>query len=95
MTIFQLNLAKHTSNPAILSSLAWNAVRDELNMLGREDLTETIESIKITPTRITIRTGKPIVNQELSHHRESIRTRIEKAFETFGIKKVERKIVLI
>lgn len=30
-----LNLKSHTSNPAIVSSLAWNAVRDSLTKLGK------------------------------------------------------------
>ena len=54
-----------------------------------------IESVKITPTRITIKTGKPIVNMELSNYKEVIKERIEESFKTFGIPKAERKIVFI
>lgn len=54
-----------------------------------------IESVKVTGTRITIKTGKPIVNAELSHYKEAIKERIEESFRTFGVVKVERKIVFI
>jgi len=30
-----LNLSSQTSNPAIISALAWNAVRDSLTKLGK------------------------------------------------------------
>jgi len=51
--------------------------------------------VKVTDTRITIKTGKPIVNTELSNHREAIKKRIEESFLIFGIAKAERKIVFI
>lgn len=54
-----------------------------------------IESVKVTDSRITIKTGKPIVNTELSNHKEDIRERIDEAFKTFGIAKMERKIMFI
>jgi hypothetical protein len=90
-----LNLTSHMGNPAVISSLAWNAVRDSLTKLGKWELVSYIESVKITPTRITIKTGKPIVNMELSNHKEAIKERIEGSFQAFGIPKSERKIVFI
>lgn len=54
-----------------------------------------IESVKVTNARITIKTGKPIVNMELSNYKEALRERIEESFQTFGIIKQERKIVFI
>ncbi|MDD5197370.1 MAG: hypothetical protein PHN60_00755 [Candidatus Gracilibacteria bacterium] len=90
-----LNLTPHVSSPIIISSLAWNAVRDSLEKSGKGELVKYVESVKVTNTRITIKTGKPIVNMELSNHREAIKERIEEGFQTFGIAKMERKIVLI
>lgn len=90
-----LNLTQHISSPVIISSLAWNAVRDSLTKLGKWELVKYIESVKVTPTRITIKTGKPIVNMELSNYKEAIKERIEESFQTFGIVKTERKIVFI
>lgn len=54
-----------------------------------------IESVKVTDKSITIKTGKPIVNMELSNHKEALRERIDTAFKTFGIVKMERKITFI
>lgn len=54
-----------------------------------------ILSVKVTDTRITIKTGKPIANMELTHYSEVMKERIEEAFKTFGIAKQERKIVFI
>jgi uncharacterized Zn ribbon protein len=54
-----------------------------------------IGSVKVTDTRITIKTGKPIVNMELSNHKEAIQKRIDEGFQTFGIPKTERKITFI
>jgi hypothetical protein len=88
-----LNLLSHSRNPAILSSLAWNAVRDSLNRQTKGDLMKYILSIKVTDTRITIKTGKPIINTELSHYRENIQVRIEESFRVFGIVHTERKII--
>lgn len=90
-----LNLQSHTSNPAIISSLAWNAIRDSLTKLDQLELVAHIESVKVTPTRITIKTGKPIVNMELLNHKEALKIRIDESFKTFGVPKSERKIVLI
>ncbi|MDD2916712.1 MAG: hypothetical protein PHH70_02615 [Candidatus Gracilibacteria bacterium] len=90
-----LNLKSHTANPVIVSSLAWNAVRDCLTKTGKGELVEHIESVKVTPTRITIKTGKPIVNAELTNHKEALKIRIDESFKTFGIPKSERKIVFI
>lgn len=52
-------------------------------------------SVKVTDTRITIKTGKPIVNMELSNYKESILVRIEEGFRVFGMVKQDRKIVFI
>ncbi len=93
--MYSLKLTSHTTNPTILSALAWNAVRDALTKLDRTELIDYIESVKVTEKRITIKTGKPLVNSELSHHREPIQTRIEEAFQTFGVPKMERKIVFL
>lgn len=90
-----LNLASHSNSPAIISALAWNAVRDSLEKLGKKELVSYIESVKVTDTRITIKTGKPVVNMELSNCKEAIKRRIEEGFQTFGIAKAERKIVFI
>ncbi|NDK19840.1 hypothetical protein GW819_03290 [Candidatus Gracilibacteria bacterium] len=90
-----LNLTQHTSNPVVISSLAWNAVRDSLTKLGKGELVNYIESVKVTDSRITIKTGKPIVNMDLLNHKEAIKERIDESFQIFGIKKIERKIVFI
>ncbi|EKD30310.1 MAG: hypothetical protein ACD_78C00093G0004 [uncultured bacterium (gcode 4)] len=90
-----LNLTPHISSPTIISSLAWNAVRDSLEKSGKKELVNYIESVKVTDTRITIKTGKPIVNMELSNYKEAIKGRIEEGFQMFGIVKTERKIVFI
>jgi len=93
--MYSLKLTAHTTNPTILSSLAWNAVRDALTRIGRVELIAYIESVKVTDKRITIKTNKPLVNSELSHHKEAIRTRTEEAFQTFGVPKTERRIVFL
>lgn len=90
-----LDLKSHTTNPTILSSLAWNAIRDVLTKAQRWELLDYIESIKITEKRIAIKTTKPIVNHELSNYSEAIRERIDESFENFGVVKVERKVVFI
>jgi len=51
--------------------------------------------VKVTDSRITIKTGKPIVNMDLLNHKEAIKERIDESFQIFGIKKIERKIVFI
>lgn len=89
-----LNLKSHTPNPVIVSSLAWNAVRDCLTKSGKWELVNYIESVKVTDTRITIKTGKPIVNMELTNHKEALRERIEESFKTFEIDKQREKLCL-
>ncbi len=91
----RLNLTPHISSPVIISSLAWNAIRDSLEKQGKWELVTYIESVKVTNTRITIKTGKPIINTELSNYKETIKERIDEGFKTFGIAKQERKIVFI
>lgn len=93
--ISNLILKKYSSDPTILSSLAWNAVRDTLTSINHPEYVTYIESVKVTDKRITIKTLKPIVNQELSHHREAILDRINAGFKTFGMVKIERKIVFL
>jgi len=90
-----LNLRSHSSNPVIISSLVWNAVRDSLTKQQRGDLIVYVISVKVTDTRITIKTGKPVINTELSHHKEVIKARIEESLRTFGIVPIERKIVFV
>ena len=81
-----LNLRSHATNPAILTSLAWNAIRDVLTTIGHPEFVPYIESVKVSGKRVTIKTGKPIVNNELLHHREVMIARIEESFRKFGDK---------
>lgn len=90
-----LNLRAHTANPVIISSLAWNAIRDILEKQGKGGLMKYVESVKVTDKSITVKTGKPIVNAELTNHKEALKERINEAFKTFGVPAQERKMVFI
>lgn len=68
----RINLASRTRNGPyydrsrdIETALAWNAIKKALHEAGREDLFGYIKSVKIAQKYITIRTEKPIVNEEL------------------------------
>jgi hypothetical protein len=49
----------------IETALAWNAIKKILTESGRDELFPYIQSVKMTPKYMTIKTGKPLVNAEL------------------------------
>ena len=55
----------YRSRRDIETALAWSAVKKTLTELGREELFDYIQSVKVTEKNITIKTSKPIVNEEL------------------------------
>jgi hypothetical protein len=69
----RINLASRTRNTEyydrshdIETALAWNAIKKSLHEAGRDDIFPYIKSVKVTPKYVTIKTGKPIVNEELT-----------------------------
>lgn len=49
----------------IETALAWNSVKKILSECGRSDLFSYIKSVKVTEQYITLRTEKPLINEEL------------------------------
>lgn len=61
-----LNSSQTRHNPHdIETALAWNIIKKVLHETGRQELFESIKSVKVTEKYITIHTGKPIINAEL------------------------------
>lgn len=68
----------------IETAIAWNAVKKTLIELGREDLFEYIQSVKVTEKNIILTTGKPIVNAELKLIASTILQNVNIGLKTIG-----------
>ncbi len=68
----------------IETALAWNAVKKTLIELGREELFEYIQSVKVTEKNIILTTGKPIVNAELKLMGSMILQNVNIGLKTIG-----------
>lgn len=76
----KIDLREHQRDPKYYNrdhdmetALAWNAVKKTLTELGRSDLYEYIESIKVTEKNIIITTHRPIVNAEMRQYSHKLR----------------------
>lgn len=69
------------------TSIAWSSIKKTLENIGSENLFSYIKSVRLTEKNIVITTGKPIVNQELKNHRETIIHNTNNALSAIGAKK--------
>ncbi|MDD2693691.1 MAG: hypothetical protein PHY14_02060 [Candidatus Gracilibacteria bacterium] len=74
-----IDLSTHARDPKYYNrdrdmevALAWNAIRKTLSELGKEDLFEYIQSVRLTEKNVIITTEKPIVNGELKLFQKEI-----------------------
>ncbi len=84
-----LDLSRYTSDyrskKDIETALAWNAIKKTLESQKKSEIFGYISGVRITETSITLTTGKPLINAELSLLREILRANINQSFEQMGL----------
>lgn len=91
---FKLDISGHVQQQ-LISSVLYNKIHELLIDKDKIELFEYIKSIKVTNSKVVIKTQKPIVNAEFKLIEEDISKIFYSTLTSFGFKYNEFKISFI